>query len=262
MKRAFSTLCCLEYTPAEIVSLASDCRMDALELRVNSDSLQGFLDDMQFPVNLSERGIAVTDIASGIFVRGAEADPDARRYMDLAVKLGCPAVRVFAASDGEGVLDLTAIAKGLALLCDLAEEQGLEIWLETHSEFSVGHLCRMLYELVGRANLRILWDVLHSIEYGESIEDTAEHLRGIISHVHLKDAYPEKGKREHRLCALGEGSFPFADVIKLLYSEGFDGYLSLEWESPWCPHLRGLYTDERELLNKYNYILDKAGMDK
>lgn len=259
MKKAFSTLCCLEYTPDEIVALAADCKMDAVELRVNSDSLQGFLDDDDFPRNLRDRGIAVSDIASGIFVRTDSIDPDAQGYIDLAVRLNCPAIRVFAASDSEGKLDLDAIACGICRLCDMAEKMGVEIWLETHSELSEGKLCRKLYEEVGRVNFKILWDVLHSIEYGEDIAETAENLRGILAHVHLKDGYYEEGKREYKLCALGEGSFPFGSLIELLRKEGYDGYLSLEWESPWCPYLRGLYADERELLDKYSDILDKAG---
>ena len=52
---------------------------------------------------------------------------------------------------------------------------------------------------------------------------------------------------------------PFGEVIEALKALNFDGYLSLEWESPWRPEIRNLYGDPDELLKKYNRILDEFG---
>lgn len=257
MKKAFSTLCCLDLSLEQIKELASLTHMDAVELRVDHGSIEAF---DRAAKELGNSKLTVCDVASSIFIRGRELDSQCDEYLRLARQLAAPAVRVFAAADYEGVLDVNAIAEGLARLCDMAKNLGLEIWLENHSEFSTVKECRRLCDMASRDNLRILWDVMHSLEYGESLTESLSHLLGKLAHVHLKDGYPEKGKREYTLCALGEGSFPFEDVVDLLEEKRYDGYLSLEWESPWCPHLRGLYENNEELLDRYNDILKKAGI--
>lgn len=259
MKRAFSTLCCLDYTPDEIINLAADSAMDAVELRVDDKLLAEFSDTYSFKDSLAQNGLVICDIASSIFVRGEDVAPSSIGYIDLAEKLASPAVRIFAASDSEGRLDVSAIARGIRSICDAAAEKGIEIWLETHSEFSTGKLCRKLWEDVNRSNFKILWDVLHSMEHGEEPRESVAYLSDIIAHVHLKDGIPADSKVEYKLCALGEGCFPFGDLMRLLKGIGYTGALSLEWETPWCPHLKGVYKDEHELLRKYNEILDKSG---
>lgn len=58
---------------------------------------------------------------------------------------------------------------------------------------------------------------------------------------------------------LGEGEIPFNETVEALKAMHFDGYLSLEWESPRRPEIRNLYGDPDELLKKYNRILDEFG---
>ena len=110
-------------------------------------------------------------------------------------------------------------------------------------------------------NLKIIWDVLHSIEYREDINETISHLGENIVHVHLKDG---RQSEDMNVCQyihtdLCEGIMPFGEVIEALKALNFDGHLSLEWESPWRPEIRNLYGDPDELLKKYNRILDEFG---
>jgi len=258
MKTAFSTLFCTEFTVNEIISLARKVGIDGIELRVDDAMLENLLADENEQKLLMESGIAVCDVASSIFVRGDGEIPVWRDYVKLAYKLGSPAVRVFAASNYEGVLDLNAISDDLRRLCDIADEYGIEIWLENHSELSRGETCGLMLDKVKRKNLRILWDVLHSIEYGESLSETLSYISDYVVHVHTKDGYYVSGQTEYKLCALGEGSFPFDELVKALKKIGFDGYLSLEWESKWHPYLGDIYTDNCELLEAYKRILKKT----
>ena len=53
------------------------------------------------------------------------------------------------------------------------------------------------------------------------------------------------------LTGLGGGT-----VHSVLRSIGYDGYYSLEWESPWRPEIRDLYPDPLVLLKKYKLLLE------
>ena len=241
MKTAFSTLCCTELSVSEIVELAEKANIDAIELRVDHVLLEELLSNSGETDNLCAKGVAVCDIASSIFIRGEGETPDWESYVKLAYVIGSPAVRVFASCGSDGELSLDTIADDLRLLCDIAGKYGIEIWLENHSELSRLSACRELYDKVNRDNIKILWDVLHSIEYGEALETSLSYAGDLVAHVHLKDGVHVEGQTEY--------------LKKIKYN----GYLSLEWESRWHPYLGEIYADNLELLEKYKEILKNTG---
>ena len=50
---------------------------------------------------------------------------------------------------------------------------------------------------------------------------------------------------------------PFETFEPILETLNKAGYYSLEWESPWCPEIRDIYTDPHVLLKRYNdYLLE------
>jgi sugar phosphate isomerase/epimerase len=259
MKIAFSTLCCTEKSVDEIIDLTLKTKINAVELRVDDVLLSELLDSEEKQNAFRKSGVPVCDVASSIFVRGEGELSAWKSYIQLAHKLGSPAVRVFASCMSDGKLTLDGIAEDLRVLCDIAAELGIEIWLENHSELSRGATCRQIIDMVDRPNLKILWDVLHSIEYGEGLEETLTYIADSVAHVHLKDGYYVEGQTEYKLCALGEGSFPFCELAVLLEKYRYDGHLSLEWESKWHPSLAEVYADNFELLEKYKEILKKTG---
>ena len=108
-------------------------------------------------------------------------------------------------------------------------------------------------------NLKAIWDVIHSLEYGETLEDSIAHLGSHIAHVHLKDGVAISGQTEFLHTDLGAGQMPFDAVIQALKQIRYDGFLSLEWESPWRPEIRDLYPDPLVLLNKYTENLHENG---
>lgn len=266
MKICFSTLCCLDYSLEQISALARRCGMDGVELRVDDGMLENI--DVTSPVfdELPKYGIKLTDIASSIWISDSFISENAEKYVDLAAAIGCPAVRVFANSrlgdPRTRAEHIRGIAENLKKLCVYAGDKGVEIWLENHSEISPLATCREITDTVQMPNLKVLWDVLHSIEYGEDVKTSAAILGDCIAHVHLKDGVPpvDDGKIEYTHTDLGLGTFPFAEVISVLRSIRYDGYLSLEWESPWCPEIRDLYDDPVELLNNYKKILISSGV--
>ena len=263
MKKAFSTLCCLDYSLDDILRLAVSCKMDGIELRVDDRMLEEIKDAADWGARVREAGVKVCDIASSIFILDGNLTDKAEAYVDLARDVGADAVRIFAGRmpeslDNVEICNLDDIASALRKLCEMAKDAGLQVWLETHSEFSTGKRSRELADAVGMPNLKILWDVLHSIEFGESLDDSISAIGERLAHVHIKDARtPEGDAFVYPLCDLGEGVFPIGELKEKLDGVSYDGYYSLEWESPWCPEIRDIYTDPHVLLNRYNeYLLE------
>ena len=257
MKKAFSTLCCLDYTLDEILELAVSCHMDAIELRVDDRMLDSIKDARVWGDKVLKAGIKVCDVASSIFILDGNLTDKAEAYLSLARDIGADAVRIFAGRMPSNIQEteiccMEDIASALRNLCVMAEDMGLEIWLETHSEFSTGRRSSELADAVDMPNLKILWDVLHSIEFCESLDDSIAYIGDKLAHVHVKDAHaPEGDAFIYPLCDLGDGVFPLRELLVKLNAAGYDGYVSLEWESPWCPEIRDIYPDPHLLLEKY-----------
>ena len=51
----------------------------------------------------------------------------------------------------------------------------------------------------------------------------------------MKDSVVEDGN--NRLCLPGQGTMPIPEVVEILSTAGYDGYLALEWEKRWHPEI-------------------------
>jgi glucosamine-6-phosphate deaminase len=81
-----------------------------------------------------------------------------------------------------------------------------------------------------------VWDAANAFECGEEPEDGLRLLRGRIGHVHLKDVL--KGATPPGKPTLpGHGDFRPARVLSLLRAEGYDRWVSFEWEKKWHPEI-------------------------
>ena len=270
MKRAFSTLCCLSYNIEEIFRLAKDANMDGVELRLDMEKIRTWHENDEVYALIRRwptEGLIVTDIAASISVlRFDEAViEDAKHCINVAVGIGTDAVRVFAGAHRKRFTDKVendweGIAESLRRICVYAREKNIEIWLETHSDLSAAAEAKRMLDLVDMPNLKILWDVMHSVEFKETPEESLQILNGCLAHVHWKDGVPSK---DEDLCEfvhtdLGSGAMPLKELLQLLKDAKYEGYFSLEWESPWRPEIRELYSDPAVLLQKYNRLLDEA----
>ena len=270
MKRAFSTLCCLSYNIEEIFQLAKDSRMDGVELRLDMERIRAWHENDEVYASIRQwpsQGLVVTDIAASISVRGYDEAiiEDAKLCIDVAAGIGTKAVRVFAGANRRRFSDRvendeTGIVKGLRAICSYAAEKQIEIWLETHSNLSAAAAARNVWKLVNMRNLKILWDVMHSVEFHETLDESLKALQGCLAHVHWKDGRPAEDTDlcEYTHTDLGDGVMSLSPVVRKLDEVGYDGYVSLEWESPWRAEIRDLYSDPAVLLARFNELMEKA----
>lgn len=250
-KLAFSSLGCPDYDIDGIVAAGRSCGYSGVSLRtVRGVSDLGALEEFS-PAALGATrarfeagGLEVLCLASGVSLgvgaAALEGELEAlRSYLGIAAGLGAPLVRVFGGSRGaEPRPPLGEVADAFARACELAGPTGVRLLLETHDEFSRGSSVAALLERLGREDLFVVWDLLHTIRHGESIEETWKAIGPRVRHVHLKDssACDEKG---FDLVLLGKGSLPLRDALSLLEREGYTGYLEFEWEKGWHPEIPG-----------------------
>lgn len=268
MKLSFSTLCCLDASPARVIDYALSNGISGVEARVNEKgetfSHCGISDAEEIREMFADAGITVTDLALSCSIREYDtAQIEAgKNGIDFAAAIGSEAVRIFVGVHQEKftdkvINDTEGITGALLELSAYGKEKGVEIWLETHSSYSSGKAMSELVASLGRDNIKVIWDVLHTLEYRESPEETVTYLGRKIAHVHLKDGYRASGDATQFIHTdLGKGAVPVKEILSALGKIDYDGFLSLEWESPWRDEIRSLYPDINDLLSSYRRFLD------
>lgn len=270
MKTAFTTLACPTLSLRELLALAKRNHMDAVEIRLDQDNrLCGYaleeLDEAKCLIDKS--GVKISDLACGITVKNGDRSVLAQmeHCAKMAQKLGVVGIRTFVGAGAKYFSDpicrdMDGVAAVLREGAELVGSYGAELWVETHSDYSTGEIVGELLSRVADPRVRVIWDVMHSIEWHESPGDTVRYLGDSIVHVHLKDGTPppDPDRTAYGLCALGEGAVDLCEIASALKTVEYDGYLSLEWELMWHPELGACYKDTDTLLGAYSAWLAKA----
>ena len=248
MRLAFTTLACPRWTLEQVVAGARRCGYDGIELRLLDGALitpaLGRDDRMRVRATLADAGLPIVCLDTSVRVAqpdrlaaAAQID-DAYGMLELAAEWGAPVIRVFAAPPDETPLP-QAIEAAIATMRPIAERgatMGIQVALETHDAFCASGPVGAVLDAVPQASA--LWDLLHPFRVGEPTAVTLERLRGRISHVHIKDGRPPAdGGDRWDLTLLGEGLVPTRDILAALHAGGYDGWIAVEWEKQWHPHL-------------------------
>jgi sugar phosphate isomerase/epimerase len=252
LKLSFSTLGCPDWTFGNILSFAEQHGYSGIEVR-------GILHEMDLPKvpefsnsqiaatlkEMKARNLVFTDLGSSAAMHFPEGPArtknidDAKRFIDLAVKLECPNVRVFPNElpkdqDRQQTLDL--ISKGLRELGEYAKGTKVHVLLESHGEVIYKKDLKYIMETAGHQHVGLVWDICNmwSVTKEPPAEVYAE-LNPYIRHTHIKDLIIENGKEKYVL--LGRGIVPIFTAIDILYRNHYSGYYSLEWEKLWHPEI-------------------------
>jgi sugar phosphate isomerase/epimerase len=162
-----------------------------------------------------------------------------QRYLELANALEAPMVRTFGGNVMEGQsLDQTIdwVAQGLLGAVATAEAQGVTVVLETHDAFCRGAEVARVLAQVDSPHIAAVWDIHHPYRMGEAIEETWQLIGARVKHVHIKDGI-KRADGSWQLVLLGQGELPCRETIQLLHKNGYQGYLSAEWEKKWHPEI-------------------------
>ena len=244
MKLAFSTLGCPDWSFDDILSMSKDLGYDAIEIRgierdMFAPSAKPFLPENinQTKARLEKLGLKISCLTSGVRLnetyRIESHLADGRAYIDLADLFGVPYVRVIGDNGPEPTpVSVDDVAKRLKLLTDYAKDTDVTILIETNGAFADSDVMLELLNKVDADNLAVLWDINHPVRYfGESVQTTFEKLGKHIEYLHIKDSTANDEGIQYEM--VGHGDLPIREVVDLLKSEGYDGYLSLEWLKRW-----------------------------
>lgn len=261
MKRAFSTLACIGCSFKEMVEYACKAGIYAMEVRLDDEGkISGF--DGEY---MRGKGVVISNLGTSVALIGYNEEKirRAKACLELAEAVGAKGIRLFLGSfdarfSQTSPYDYEGILKALQELCDRGAENGVEIWIETHNQFSTGKILRKLINDVQRENLKVIWDIIHPIEVGETPEQTLKYLGARIAHVHIKDGVKKEDPDliSYRYTRLGEGELPIGHILQLLKENGYQGYLSMEWEEAWRPELKGVFHGTDEILEYFNRFMD------
>lgn len=252
LKRGFSTVACIDAPYEEVIAQASSAGMAAIEVRLEKNNRMFGLTDGQIPnllCALKTAGLFISDLAAGISVKdySYENIKKARECVLLAEKADVQAVRVFPTNfcnkkSDYGDYDYGGMVRSLQEMCEFAAAHGRRIWIETHNEFSTGSSLKPLISDVGSPALSVIYDVMHSVEMGETPKQTVALIGDRIAHVHIKDGVPmdDPDSATFRYTALGAGVVPTGEAIQALKTVVYEGILSLEWEDAWRAELNGM----------------------
>lgn len=245
----FSTLGCPSWGWIKILDFAQQNGFASVELRglagtMDLPSRPEFGDGQieQSKKEIANRGLRISCVSSSANMHdtGAEHEKqlaDARRFIDLASRLGAPYVRVFGNKlVGPQAAAVDHIAGSLRELGDYAGPKNVTIILESHGDFTTAPVLKEIFERAASPHVALLWDAHNTfVEGKEDPEITVRQLGKYIRHTHLKDAHLAGGQDNYVLT--GRGDVPVKRQVELLAGSGYAGYYSFEWEKAWHPEI-------------------------
>jgi sugar phosphate isomerase/epimerase len=251
LQRAISTLGCPALSLDEALVLAARFRLDALELRALSGSLDlpALFEKTHgtpgaFAAALRDGPVRIHCLDTSFVLTGADSAARAAllRFVPWAEALGGLPLRVFDGAAGEA----SGRAAALDMLDWWRERRAAAGWrsdlvIETHdSLLGAGGIRDFLDR--APAGTRILWDAHHTWRKGgEPPGTTWRTIADAISHIHVKDSASLPGEKEpYTYVPPGEGGFPMRELLDALRTEARDITLVLEWERQWHPALAPL----------------------
>lgn len=157
-----------------------------------------------------------------------------KRSLDTAEKLGSRCMRVFGGSEKEGIASECAedwIVECFQEAAPFAEEKGITMVLENHGLITgKSEQIKSVIERVGSKALKANADVANFLLANENPLEAVKALLNQIGYVHLKDLKKVSGEEGYTGVILGCGDVPIGQTILYLKENGFNGYLSIEYE--------------------------------
>jgi sugar phosphate isomerase/epimerase len=244
----------------EAAQVATEHGCHGLEIRVHPDEevhlgLAGSEAD-RVRGRIADAGLVVACLAG--YPKVCAPGPDEpvvaelRALIELAGRLGAPAVRVFpggdtprgdtprgdtpggdsASGDGGDSGDGVAHDRIGAVLDDL-RDSGVQLLVETHDSHPTGEAALRLVEpFAAPKQVAVLWDALHPWRHGEAPARTRAVLGEYLAYFQIKDA---EGPHNRTPLPPGQGGVPLAECGELLRT--WSGWISLEWEKAWYPEI-------------------------
>lgn len=254
MKIGFSTLACPGWDLTKIVDQAAAMGYQGVEIR----GLGGELNLPLVPALaarpdsvrslFAEKKIELVCLGTSAALTPRDKAEVARQkgiiieFVELASRLGCPFVRVFA---GEVQTRDTAdkafrrFVEAIGPLADTAAQKGVTLLVENGGDFRDSWSMWQVCDTVNHPAVRICWNQVSAMAVLEHASTSIPRLGTKMALVHVGDArFDERGVLlEH--VPLGEGDVGVGRQVELLKGIIYRGYLMYEWPRLWVDGLAG-----------------------
>lgn len=140
---------------------------------------------------------------------------------------------------------LPILAKGCRLVTEYAETKGIKTMVENHGFFCQDSTrVEQLVHAVGHPNFGLLVDIGNFLCADDPSVLAVGRVAAFAKHVHIKDFHVKSGSEDNpgscffksrggnylRGAIVGHGNVPVRQCIGILKAQGYDGYLSIEFE--------------------------------
>lgn len=168
-----------------------------------------------------------------------KAMDEAKRFIEIADKAGCPYVRVFPnnfpkETPKEKTMEL--MSAGLNELAKFSKGTHVKVLMETHGDLIWSDDLVKVMNTVDADRVGLVWDISNMWTVTkEDPQMVYSKIKKWVKHTHIKDISLAGGKETYAL--FGEGDVPAFEAIDLLSKNGYKGYYSFEWEKMWHPEI-------------------------
>lgn len=233
-----------ELSPCQVLEFFRENGAPYVELLDNYMSTKE--EKEQIKACLNSLGLKVSSYSiSNNFVTDEEARREQIEYVKEAVAYAkyfdASIIRVFCAN----ATDKYTYEQGLDMIIDsfrqcvkTAEEAGVIFSLENHGMFAgKAEQVKHIIDAVGSKALRATTDTGNFLLVCENPLDSIKTLLNYVGFVHFKDfkkavneGYTALDGSRYTGTVIGEGEVPLPQIVSLLRQNGYDGFLSIEYE--------------------------------
>ena len=223
----------------EVVKFALEVGAEHLEIRsIWGKNVKDLTDEELRVIRrvVSQNGLQIDCLASPLFKEPIETYEVHMKMLDrlcdIAQMLDAKCIRCFAFVGPTDRYEemKSEIAYKLRAAAEVADESGLKLVLENEPICIVttGRQQGDLIRIVGHKALLATWDPGNAYVSGveRPYPDDYIYVRGLVGHMHVKDASKEDGKP--RIVKVGAGNIDYRGQFRALYEDGYRGTISLE----------------------------------
>lgn len=257
MKLGFSNVACPSWDLATLAEKAKVYGYSGIELR----HLQG---QMHLPIApelsanpekigqlIRDTGVELVCLSTSAAFHSrdaaevAEQQSIVREYVELAGRLGCPMVRVFAGEVPRNKLIgyerretvLARIARAIRELAPHAAAHRTTVVIENGGDFADSASLWYLVDAAASPAVKCCWNPFAARTRGERPTTSIPRLGSKIGLVHVCDGKFQEGGGLEGHALPGQGQVEIARMVQLLKGIGYAGYLMLDWPKLWVPGL-------------------------
>jgi sugar phosphate isomerase/epimerase len=199
---------------------------------------------------VSDAGLAVLALDSSIELAappGAQRQrvlDDIQRMLELAELMGAQFVRVFPGAVPAAAGGTVWLREALEALRDAVQAAGVRLALEVHDSrdhpgirgISCSELLRRALDGMDTTAVGIQWDVANSELEDEPAATAYRNVKEWLLYLQVKDMSRDAGGVSTYV-PMGQGILPLGEILDWLRADGFDGWISFEWEKYWNPSI-------------------------